>query len=94
MGERQAEVSTSARKGTSTFLMSFQVVDVQKPLLAVSKLVAAGNKGVFDEDPHILMQTGERIPMRCVGGTYEVEIWVRNPGFARQNGKLSACPGS
>ena len=42
LGEKHAEVRTSSG-ATSSFLMSLQAVDVHKPLLAVSKLVAAGN---------------------------------------------------
>ena len=66
--------------------MSFQVVEVHKPLFAVIKLVEAGHKVIFDrDDPHILMSTNEKVPMRCSGGTYEIEIWVRNTGFTRQH---------
>ena len=54
LGEKHAEVRTSSG-AKSSFLTSFQVVDVHKPLLAVSKLVAEGNKVILDEnDPHIL----------------------------------------
>ena len=83
LGERRAEVSTKMGHA-NTFLMSFQVVDVHKPLLAVSKLVAAGHKVIFDKDePHILLSTGEKVHMRCSGGTYEIEVWIKNPGFTR-----------
>ena len=86
LGEKHAEVRTSS-SAKNSFLMSFQVVDVHKPLLAVSKLVAAGNKVIFDEhDPHILLSTGEKMKMRCSGG-YEVDVWVGNPGFTRQNAR-------
>ena len=84
LGEKHAEVRTSSN-ARSSLLMSLQVVDVHKPLLAVSKLVAAGNKVVFDDkDPHILLSSGEKMKMRCSGGTYEVDVWVRSPGFTRQ----------
>ena len=84
LGERQAEVITKFGNQVS-FLMNFQVVKVHKPLLAVSRLVEAGHSVVFDKtDCHIRLSTGERVPMRCTGGTYEVELWVRNPGFTRQ----------
>ena len=73
--------------------MSFQVVKVHEPLLAVSKLVEAGNEVHFDkDDPHILLPTGQKLPMTCNNGTYEVEVWIENPGappdpagFARQS---------
>ena len=83
-GDKHAEVRTSSG-AESSFMMSFQAVDVHKPLLAVSKLVAAGNKVIFDEnDPHILLSSGDKMKMRCSGGTYEVDTCDRNPGFARQ----------
>ena len=60
LGEKHAEVRTSSN-AKSSFLMIFQVVDVRKPLLSVSKLVAGGNKVVFDDkDPHILLSTGDK----------------------------------
>ena len=84
LGERKGEVITRMGAATS-FLMNFQVVKVHKPLLAVSRLVEAGHKVSFDKSNcHILLSTGERVPMRCTGGTYEVELWIRNPGFTRQ----------
>ena len=64
--------------------MSFQVVKVHKPLLAVSRLVEAGHKVHFDKDgPRILLNGGEKVPMKCRDGTYEIDIWIRNPSFAR-----------
>ena len=84
LGEKHAEVRTSSG-AKSSLLMNFQVVDVHKPLLAVSKLDAAGNKVIFDEhDPHILLSPGENMKMRFSGGAYEVDVWDRNPGFTRQ----------
>ena len=65
-----------------SLIMSFQVVEVHKPLLAVSKLVEAGRQVIFaKERPHILMASGEHIDMRCNNGTYEVEVFILNPGF-------------
>ena len=87
LGERQAEVITKFGNKVS-FLMNFQVVKVHKPLLAVSRLVEAGHKVLFDkEDPHISLAGGEKMPMTCHDGTYEVEIWIRNPGFARPSAR-------
>ena len=84
LGETHAEMKT--KEGGGSLIMSFQVVEVHKPLLAVSKLVEAGHKVIFDkDDPHILMSTNEKVPMRCSGGTYEIEIWVRNTGFTWQH---------
>ena len=80
LGEKKAEVKL--KEGGESLLMSFQVVEIHKPLLAVSKLVEAGNKVLFDkDDPHILLQSGEKIPMKVNGGTYEIEVYILNPGF-------------
>ena len=73
------------------FPISFQVVKVHNPLLAVSRLAAAGHEVHFDkENPRIILSTGQKLPMLCNGGTYEVEIWIENPPgkpdlFARQS---------
>ena len=87
LGEKQAEVITKMGNKTS-MLMNFQVVKVHKPLLAVSRLVEAGHKVSFDkEDCHIRPTSGEKLPMRCTGATYEVELWIKNLGFARPTGR-------
>ena len=79
LGERKAKVIMS-RESDAPFIMSFQVVEVHKPLLAVSRLVKAGHKVLFDDvDPHILLSTGQKLKMTDNGGTYEVEIWIENP---------------
>ena len=87
LGERRPELKLMEKSMTS-FLMSFQVVEVHKPLLAVSRVVEAGHQVIFDhKDPHILLASGEKVPMVCRGGTYELDVWVRNPGFTRPHGK-------
>ena len=80
---RRATRRDQNKRWRTMFLMSFQVVEVHNPLLAVSRLVECGHKVIFDkEDPHILMAgSAEKIPMTCVGGTYEIEVFIRNPGF-------------
>ena len=96
LGERHAKVLTT-RDGTMPLLMSFQVVQVHKPLLAVSSLVKAGHDVIFKAtDPHVILSSGEKISINCNGGTYEIEVWIENPpgpgykpeasGFARQTG--------
>ena len=65
-----------------SMLMSFQVVEVHKPLLAVSRLVENGHVVSFSkDDPHILLSTGVKVPMRCTLGTYEIDVWLLNLGF-------------
>ena len=81
LGEKKAEIRLKEDSKTS-LLMSFQVVEVHKPLPAVSKLVEAGREVNFSEkDPHIMLSSGEKVKMKNNGGTYEVEIWMLNPGF-------------
>ena len=83
LGERRADVIMKLGSKTS-MILSFQVVKVHKPLLAVSRLVEAGHKVLFDkDDPHIMLSSGEKVAMKCHDGTYEIELWIRNPGFAR-----------
>lgn len=73
---------------TQELEINFQVVqDVQKLLLAVSAIVRQGHAVIFSEKPHILLSSGESIPLRHTHGTYELDIWVKKPGFARQSGR-------
>ena len=68
VGERQGKVIMS-RDSDVPFLVSFQVVKVHKPLLAVSRLMAAGHEVHFDKaNPHIRVSTGQKLPMLCNGG--------------------------
>ena len=83
LGEKRADIITKLGS-KSSMIMSFQVVKVHKPLLAVSRLVEAGHQVHFDKfEPQILLASGEEVPLSCRDGTYEIEIWIRNPGFAR-----------
>ena len=60
LGERNAEIKLAESAKTS-FLMSFQVVEVHKPLLAVSRLVDAGHRVVMDKaDPISCSRMGRR----------------------------------
>ena len=59
-----------------------QVCEVNKPLLSVSKIVAAGNRVVFDTAGSYVEDTtsGERVWMRSHGGMYTIKMWVKQ-GF-------------
>ena len=72
--------------GQPEMLMTFQVVEVHKPLLAVSRIVEAGNTVVFSkDDPHIQIKDGPKLPLKLVAGTYELELWIKNePGKPEQ----------
>ena len=84
-GERRATVKPKMDSNAS--FITLQVVEVHKPFLAVSRLVGAGHQVLLDKvDPHILLSTGEKVGMTCVGGTYDIdELWIKNPGFTRPN---------
>ncbi len=74
--------------GGSAKLLCFQVCDVHKPLLAVSKLCEAGNAVVFHPDWSYIenLKTGERTTLEKKDGLYELRVWVRSAkGFTRQD---------
>ena len=78
---------TETGKQTEELETAFRVVeDVHKPLLAVSAITKQGHSVVFaDEDSHIPLMSGGKLPMRHVHGTYEIDIFVKNPGFTGQS---------
>ena len=55
-----------------------QATEVNKPLLSVSRMVAAGNTVVFDSDGSYVVhkETGEWIPLGERGGVYTLKMWV------------------
>ena len=59
-----------------------QVCDVNKPLLSVSKMVAAGNRVVFGPDGSYVedVKTGEVVWLKEQGGMYMLKMWVKK-GF-------------
>ena len=72
-------------EGDTTGLeIAFQVVDkVDKALLTVHRVCMQGHDVVFSETrgSYIFLSgsTDDVIPLRTVGGTYEIDIWIR-PG--------------
>ena len=88
LGERRCMMRIS-EKDKEELEISFQVVeDVHKPLLAVSSIVEQGHEVIFAKDSaRILLSSGVSIPMRYLNGTYELDIWVKNPGFTRPSGR-------
>ena len=73
--------------GGSAKLLCFQVCDVHKPLLAVSKLCEAGNAVIFHPAWSYIenLKTGERTTLEKREGLYELRAWVRAAkGFGRQ----------
>ena len=82
----EKEVSDSDAMG-----MTFQVVDVSKALLSVSRVMEQGHDVVFTlrGDGSAILVDGnpeQRIPLRHSGGSFELDVWVKpEAGFARQD---------
>ena len=56
-----------------------QICDVNKALLSVRKVVAAGNRVVFDDVSFIEDKgTKERIYLEDQGGMYVLKLWVKS----------------
>ena len=56
-----------------------QVVDVNKALLSVKKIVAAGNRVVFDDEASFIEDktTGDRMFLEDRGGMFMLKVWVK-----------------
>ena len=73
----------------SKYTMTFQVAGVSKALGAVSRIVGAGNRVVFD-DPNTVgsiivnKSTGKKTPLRQHNGVYYMDVWVK-PGQGYDN---------
>ena len=65
--------------------MTAQVCDVNKALLSVKRIVAAGNRVVFDPNGSYIedTSTGDRLQLKEKGGMYMLKLWVQRP-FQRQ----------
>ena len=92
LGERHCEIFCEG--AGSSMMMHFQVADVHRPLLSLSRAADQGLKshltwygGYLEET-----KTGETIPIQRRGNLYIMQIWVRasaeppdpNAGFARR----------
>ena len=55
---------------------------MNKPLLSVSKVVAAGNRVVFDENGSYIenIASGEKVWLKSQGGMYMLKMYVKK-GF-------------
>ena len=84
LGERRCQMKTS--ENGKVLNMKWQVVDVHKPLLSVSKLTEQGHDVVFKpKEAYIQIAGGERLMLKKSGGVYEMEVWVRSPDFSGQS---------
>ena len=92
LGERHCEVDCEG--AASSMLMHFQVADIHRPLLSLSRAADQGFTSHLDMNGGYLedSMTGERIPIQRRGNLYIMSIWIRgNPesrppdtsGFAR-----------
>ena len=77
-------------------LLSFQVCDVHKPLLAVSRLCEAGYAVVFHPAWSYIedIETGEKMTLEQNEGLYQLKAWIKaapepasDAGFARQGAR-------
>jgi len=61
--------------------MTLQVCDVTQGLLSVTKMVAAGNKVVFDNEGSYVenKMSGDRTWLREKNGMFIMKLWVRRP---------------
>ena len=81
------------------YTMAFQVAGVGKALGAVSRIVGAGNRVIFD-DPTTVgsyienKTTGKQTPLRQHNGVYYLDVWVKpGHGFDNdQNNQVFARP--
>jgi len=57
----------------------WQMTKVVKPLLSVKKLSAGGHVVVLEEEnPRIIDRHGYVTPLRCQGGVFVVDLWVKS----------------
>ena len=63
------------------YALSFQVAGVSKALGAVSRIVDAGNRVVFDDGCYTVNKaTGDRTPIRIENGQFMIHVYVRKDG--------------
>ena len=78
-----------ARGGSTEQLLAFQVCEVHKPLLSVSKLLSVGKAVVFHPDWSYIedLVTGEKIDLVQKDGLFELHCWVRPEQSFRRQGR-------
>ena len=72
-----------SEEGT-TRTITAQVCEVTKPLLSVKKVMAAGNRVVFDADGSYIedKQTQEKMWLKEENGMFLLRMWAKRPeGF-------------
>ena len=80
LGERHCEVYCEG--ASASMMMHFQVADIHRPLLSLSRAADQGLRSYLDDKGGFLEDstTGERIPITRRGNLYIMQIWVQgNP---------------
>ena len=79
-GEKTLDADT---EGGAVRRITAQVCAVNKALLSVRKVVAAGNRVVFSPNEAYIedLATRERMEMEEANGMYVLKAWVKNEGF-------------
>ena len=92
LGERRCEIYCEG--AGNSMMMHFQVADIHRPLLSLSRAADQGFRSVLDQYGGYLEDTttGEQIPIQRRGNLYIMQIWIRaspderppdpNEGFA------------
>ena len=89
LGERGVQMKD--QKSGKLLKIAFQVVDVHKPLLSVSKIIERGHKVLFSkEESYIELTSGEKLHLQSKDGVFELEVLVRSPDFARPSIKYNS----
>ena len=88
LGERRCMMKTKEDDSDdSAFEMAFQVVDVNKPLLSVTRVCEQGHSVLFENGRGAILLKGDpkrRVEFRKVGGTFELDMWLKpSEGFGR-----------
>ena len=73
----QKKFSGNSKEGIQRILTA-QVCDVNKALLSVRKVVAAGNRVVFDDDGSFIedKRTMEKMWLQEANGMYMLKMWI------------------
>ena len=76
--------------------MTAQICAVTKNLMSVSKMIAQGNRVVFDDEGSYIEDkvSGDRTWMQQVGGMYMLKMWVsrKTPREQVFSGEEKAVP--
>ena len=87
-GEKRCLLKTAeADDDSEAFMMAFQVVDVNKALLSVTKVCEQGHTVLFEKDRGAILIGGDpnkRMEFKKVNGTFELDVWLKpSEGFGR-----------